>query len=712
MVRLRFKGIGDPGLNEQDFNSNRSVEHLSALQGRNGSLKYRKMATGDPTIGMLLRAHKNPIRSANWSIPMPDDIGKVEETAINFLTQWFFEDYTTTFDTLLGQILSFIEYGFSCFERVYMPYIYEGNKLLVPMLQQRLQTSIVNIFPDRQIVQQLTAKHGLVDIPMENLIFFILNQQGADMRGESMLRNCYKSWTSKSTYEEYMGIGIQRNTAGIPSMVVPKGTKVTSPDYEAAETLLRNIAFHENAYMILPQDWEFKIEESKFDTEKTQKAIDSLKTDMALSVLAQFVLLGQQGKGGAYALSRDQSDFFLDGLQYLVTLVEKVFYRHVIVPMVRMNFGDTVDVSKIKLKGLNLNKKAGVELSNVLNNLTAAHFIKGTVEDEIQLRNYLELPSLSEEDIEKRKKAEDLPSPVDPDLSKPAEKKKEGDEDEDGKVKPDAKLKKILKFAEPNIKSRNALMGRTTKEVKDFMQANLLLTKDKLLADIRNTLNRGAIEIQGLKQIEVVSTKYRKGLERKLAGIANEGWNMAKKNAKSNNVKLAEDIDPKKLADKGLAQYILNESQSVVDQQTENMKNRAILTASNGPVKGLSVNQTMANVEKVVDDFIKSNSVSVSASLVVVGSHNFGNNQFNKEIEAQLWGYVFVAVDDGATTEICRFYSGQTYSVSSAELSIVTPPLHPNCRSFLEPIYKATSEKPEINNVIAPPSIQKQKSIF
>ena len=35
-----------------------------------------------------------------------------------------------------------------------------------------------------------------------------------------------------------------------------------------------------------------------------------------------------------------------------------------------------------------------------------------------------------------------------------------------------------------------------------------------------------------------------------------------------------------------------------------------------------------------------------------------------------------------------------------------------NCRSFLEPIYKATTEKPEINNVVAPPSIQKQKSIY
>ena len=143
------------------------------------------------------------------------------------------------------------------------------------------------------------------------------------------------------------------------------------------------------------------------------------------------------------------------------------------------------------------------------------------------------------------------------------------------------------------------------------------------------------------------------------------------------------------------------------------MKNKAILTASNGPVKGFSVNQTMANVEKVVDDFIKSNSVSVGGSLVVVGSSNFGMNQFNKEIEDQLWGYAFVAVDDGNTTEICQWYNGKTYSVNSTELSIVTPPLHPNCRSFLEPLYKEATPKPKkLDNNIAPPSVQKQNSIF
>ena len=124
---------------------------------------------------------------------------------------------------------------------------------------------------------------------------------------------------------------------------------------------------------------------------------------MALSVLAQFVMLGTAGKGGAYALSRDQSDMFLDGVEYIVTLIEKVFYREVIIPIVKINFGEGVDPSRIKLRGLNLNKKAGVELADTLDKLKNGGFIKATIDDEVQLRKYLEMPPLSDEEIKKRK---------------------------------------------------------------------------------------------------------------------------------------------------------------------------------------------------------------------------------------------------------------------------------------------------------------------
>lgn len=712
---VRRKALGDSGLNGYATGISRTVEHLFELQGREGSIRYRQMSRGDDQVGMIMRVHKNPIRSCIWSVAIPDDATPEETKAIEILNKWIFEDNQLTFQTQLGQILSFMEYGYSCFELIWSTYQFDNNKYFVPNLEQRLQTSIDEIMPKEQIVRQTTIEKGLVEIPFENLVFFILNQQGEDMRGESILRNAYPSWKKKKIYEEWLGMGIQRTAAGgIPSMTVPKEARVDSPDYTAAELLLQNISTHENAYMILKDGWTFTMTDIKFNADQIQKAIDGLNTGMALSVLAQFVLLGQGGNTGAFALSRDQSDFFLDGLQYIISLIEQNFNRYVIRPFIKINFGDGIDVSRIQLKGLNLNKKAGTELAGVLQTLKGAGFITATVDDEIQLRKALEMNPLSEEEVAMRKEARQF---AHDNIINPSDNQGDVQEDDPEQETPSDKdpNAKTVKFTETKAKIRSQIIDSANEEMMNFMKANLMLIKDKLMADIGNTLNRGVVEIQGLKNIEVSYGKYQKALERKLASIAYDAYARAKKDAKTKVVKFAELFpegrDPREIPSKALRAFVFNQAESIADQQTAMMKARAILTASNGPLKGYSITQTLSNVSGIIDEFIDSNGVQVSGSLIVVGTDNFGAQEFYNEIKDQLWGYRFVAVDDDRTSEICQWYNGKTFSVDSPELADGTPPLHPNCRSYMEPIYKSEDE-PTIEDEIAPSSIRKQKSVY
>jgi phage gp29-like protein len=674
--------VGDQGLNEFSTNLDRTVEYLAELQGRDGSIKYRQMSKGDPIIGMILRVHKNPIRSASWNIPYPADATDEEILAIDIIKDRLFGESETEFDALLGKILSMIEYGFSVFEQYYEPGEIDGNTYLLPVIEQRMQTSIERVNFKAREIEQITIDSGLVHIPFSSLLFFSLNQQGDDLRGESLLRNAYRAWKAKKVYQEWLGIGIQRSVSGVPSMKVPKGTRVNSADYIAAEQLLQKICQHENAYMIIQEGYEFQLHESKFNADPVQKAIDSCNSEMALSVLAQFVMLGQQGNTGAFALSRDQSDFFLDGLQYIVDLIAGVLNDQVIRPFLQINFGESVDHSRVVLHGMNLNKKAGIELAQVLNNLKTSGFITPTINDEVQLRNNLEMPELTEDEIEDRRNPP-APEPV----IVPGE---------------------PLKLSEPKKnKERAAYIDNTNKEMLDFMRANLMLIKDKLLADIESTLNRGTIEIQGLKNIEISSSKYLKGLQMKLAGIAEDAWNRAKKSAKL-SIKFA-DIDPKDVTDKVLKQYALNQAQAISDKQAAMMLNRAILTASNNSLKNMSILNTIANTSKAIDDFITSGGVQVDGTLIVVGTSNFGEQQFYKEIEDEIWGYRFVNVDP--VSDICQWYNGKTFSVNSSELAEATAPLHPNCKSYMEPIYKSEA-KPEIDNAIPPPSIRSGKTIW
>lgn len=700
MIAIPKTAKGDQGRNTFNYNSNYSTEHLSELAGQEGSVKYRQMAKGDDCIGMILRVHKNPIRSCSWSIPAPDDATPEEQRAADIANKWFFGDNRISFDTLLSQILSFLEYGFSLFETYYQIYTFEGQKYFVPIIEQRLQTSIVDILPDKRIVKQSTIERGQQDISFDNLVFFTLNQQGEDLRGESLLRNAYRAWKDKKVYEEWLGIGIQRSANGIPSLTVPKGTKPSDPDYLAAETLLQQMIGHEDAYMIFPEGWVFTVHDLKFNVDQVQKAVEAKNTAMSLSVLAQFILLGQQGNTGAFALSRDQSDFFLDGLSYNVDLIERVFNKNILLPFIKLNFGDTIEASRIGLKGKNLNKKAGVELSNVLAVLKGSGFIKPIVDDEIMFRSTLDLPELSEEEIEDRRNNNMDTSDPDPDKS--------GDDINTDDAEDDNA--KTIKLSEPNLKKRLERINTSIEEVNILMKENLSILKDKFIKSISDVLNRGSVEIQGLKNIEISDAPYRKKLEQFLAGIAVESYREAKKKAKL-NIKLSEPIDPKEIPQKILKQFVLNQAQSIVDDQVAGLRARAILAATNGPIKGYSIAQTLSNAGRAIDDFIDSSGVVVGGSLAVVGTTNFGEQQFYKEIEDQLWGYRFVGVDDAVQSEICRAYDGKTFSVNSPELSEATPPLHPNCRSHMEPIYKS-EEKPEIDNFIPAPSIRKQKSIF
>lgn len=673
--------IGDAGLNFESTNTNRTLEYLAELQEREGSVKLRQMSKSDDVVGMILRVHKNPIRSASWDIPYPADVTDKEKEAIDLIKKVLFGNSGTEFDTLLGKILSMMEYGFSLFEQYYIPMTFNGSVYLVPRIEQRMQTSIQDIFPQQNKVVQLKADGGQVSIPFENLIFFILNQQGEDMRGESLLRNAYGAYKDKRIYREWLGIGIQRSVSGIPSVKVPKGCQINSDDYAAVEQLLQKITQHENAYMILKEGFEFEVHESKFNAEQVQKAIDARNSGMALSVLAQFVMLGQLGSGGAYALSRDQSDFFLDGLQYIVNLVCGTINSRVIEPFLKINFGDSINPSRVVLYGMNINKKAGLELSQVLNTLGQAGFIKPTLNDEVQLRSNLDMPELSDEELENRKKEP---------------------------LKPIPQQKPVL-FAEKKS-DRREYIENTEKEVLDFMRGNLLLIKDKLIADIESVMNRGSVEIQGLKGIEVSYGKYLKGLQMKLGGIANDSWNRAKKSAKMNAVKFSE-VNPNDLTDKVLKQFVLNQADSITSKQIEALRNRAILTAQNSSLKGLSIAQSISNTSKAIDDYIQSSGVQVDGSLVVVGTSNFGEMQFYKEIKDQLWGYRFVGIDDSVQSDICRWYNGKTFSIDSPELAEATAPLHPNCRSYMEPIYKS-EEEPMIDDVIPPPSIREGKVFY
>jgi len=701
--KLHTTATGDYGTINEGFEV--SAEPKPPLRGLQGSFIYEKMSF-DSQIGMMLNMIKTPILSADWDIVVKSDDEKSKFQA-KFCKDYFFSNYPIAFVNLLYQLLSFTEYGFSVFEQVYSIWNYENKNYTVPELLARLQVSVEEIQPRNEILQQRRTDGQLVDIPFDYLVFFVLNQEGDDLRGTSLLRWSYWDWKRKSETEVIDTLGVRKNAVGVPTMQIPKSVKPSSQDYKDLQSVLQRIGRSQNPYLLYYIDYVFKWEFGQYNNAITNQKIARHNTQMAKSVMTQFLELGQASKGGSFALGDVQSQIFLDSLQYLIDLITNTFNNKIIKPMIDINFGKQ-DVYP-ELIGLNVNKgKIQTFITNYAL-LIEKGAIKPTIADEDFIRTKMEMPNLTEEQKAEREKIQSGPqdNDINNDINKNA----------GPKAKELSENVTKLKLAEKSIsalqKERNKFVEKNKPLLTDFMRDNLTVIKEKLLLNLEKILNKGQIPQRGILNLDVpLINNYRKGLVKKVSYFVGDGFLKAKQDAKGHTtkLKLAEipDVDPNNLPD-NLKVYAKNMSNNVIDGQTTSMKVKAVFVAQNKIDRGFTVNQTMAEVNKSLDEYIASGQIATTSSHLITDGSNVGFMDFGKQNADLIQAYQFVAVDDGQTTDICRWLNGHIYSVGGAMLSQVQPPLHYNCRSFMRPIY-ADEPKAKIDDQLPPPSIWAQRS--
>lgn len=692
------KPLSDSGIKrflDQDI----STETLTELKGWTGSCNFKKMSKNDGIVGGIINAYINPITSATWTIKEIENATSEEEEIREVLNAWFFE--VNDFNVLLIKILGMLSVGFSCFEMYYRPFEYNGKTYMMPVLEERVQTSIYNINYKEDLVKQLTTENSYVDIPLKNLVFFTFRQEGTDLRGVSLLRQAYKDYKDKVEIKGMAKKGIARSILGLPIGKVPKNVNQDSNEYSAFEEAIIDLGERDSDGMsdslVIPENYSVELLTSDFNIDELEKYLAYYDTQMTLSVLAQFLLLGQNGNGGAYALGRDQSDMFLDGLQYIVKYIEQVFNKEIIYPTVQINFEEQ-DVEKFGIAGLNLNKKNNKEFADTLKVLLDAKILKPELEDEVQIRKMYDLPEI---DLKKREKESE---------NKKEEEKEIKDNPNNEKIEIETTEEKIVKLSESwkTGNQRVNYIDQETDKLDKYSRASLTLIADKLSQAIRRQMKKGKVEAQGLKDIKLNNVgSYKKGMGKKLATIGKLAWNNALKNSK-NKIKLAEEINPSDLPNDELKSFVINQSDLMTEKQMEDLRAVALLVANTQLAKGLSINQAMSEVNREMDEFIESSNIDVANELAVVQTMNYSEMQFYDSIQDELWGYEFSNPDP--KTDICQSLVGKTYRKDSTELAQITPPLHFRCKSYLSPIYK-TEKKPDFDNFIPPPKLMEQKTI-
>lgn len=288
-------------------------EFLPELRGRRGMAAYSEMAANDDLVGAILYAIKMLIRQVDWNVA-PGGASEKDQEAADFVLECMADMQDTWTDTI-SEILSFLTFGWSAHEIVYKrrcgssrdPRLnskYDDSLVGWMKLPIRSQESLYQWEYDENdnlvaLTQMPPPNFELITIPAEKLLFFRTESSKGNPEGRSILRNAYRSWYFKRRIQEIEGIGIERDLAGFPVLTAPEGTDIwdqNDPEMVAilnnAQTIVQNIRRDHLEGLVLPSGWKLELLSSGGDRQfDTNKVIDRYDTRIAMTVMADFVLL-------------------------------------------------------------------------------------------------------------------------------------------------------------------------------------------------------------------------------------------------------------------------------------------------------------------------------------------------------------------------------------------------------------------------------------
>lgn len=364
----RFRLLGRTGLNR----SGGLVyeEQLRQLSGSRGAKVYAEMRDNDAMIGSILFLIEMLVRQVKWTVK-PASEAKEDQAAAQFVEECR-TDMSHTWEDLLAEVLSMLWAGWSYFELVYKRRMGPGKdptkrsrfrdgKIGWRKIELRSQESLDQWDFDEDggikgMYQRPAPTFEQFYIPIEKALLFRTKSVKNSPEGRSLLRNAFKSWYYKKKLEEIEAIGAERDLVGLPKLQVP--VEMLLDDAPPALVTLRHdmeqmgeeVRRDERAFIMVPAE-EMTMSDGqvlktgyKFELLKSagQRQIDTdvvirrYRSDIAMTVLAQFLLLGQD-KVGSFSLASEATNTFAIAIGAILQSIASVFNRYAIPRLFEIN---------------------------------------------------------------------------------------------------------------------------------------------------------------------------------------------------------------------------------------------------------------------------------------------------------------------------------------------------------------------------------------
>ncbi len=386
-------------------------EFLPVLQGRQGIEMYKQMAENDSVVGAILFAVEMLVRQVRFDVEPASDEER-DFRAAKFVEQCM-NDMSVSWQDTLSEMLSFLTYGFSYHEIVYKRRLgarngsqssrYSDGLIGWRDFPVRAQDSLVRWEYDDGdeligMVQAAPPDFAERFIPLDKAIHLRTKSRKANPEGVSILRTCYRDYFFKKNLQETEGIGAERGAVGMPVLTPPEGVNIwdDDPDSRAllsqAEELVRNVRRDNVDGVVLPYGWKLELMSGGGRQIDLGAIIERYDRRIAMSVLADFIMLGSNS-AGSYALSSDKTELFSLALGTYLDIICDAFNTQAIPRLFDMNRRAFAGLKELpKMVHGDVEKPDLDKLGSFIERMTGAGLIKPNARTEKYVRRLAELP--------------------------------------------------------------------------------------------------------------------------------------------------------------------------------------------------------------------------------------------------------------------------------------------------------------------------------
>ena len=351
----------------------RADEFLPELRGKKAIRKYREMRDNDSTIGAVMYATEQVLRDVDLKVMPANDSAEAKKEAE--FVESVLDDMDHTLDDHIAESLSNLSYGFAWFEVIYKRRNgptersdkkrskYTDGRMGVRKIAIRAPWTISRFDVDNQtgdvkgIYQDGSGYNNSNYIPTRKSLYYRTTTINGDPAGRSILRNAYTSYEYVNNLQSIEAIAVERELAGIPVARIPAeylsgdATASQSGFVNNLQSILRDVKFNEQGYIILPSDTypdkdgaptNQKLVDVELMSSSGSRNIDidpivrRYQHDIARSVLSEFLMLGG-GNTGSYALSKSKTDLFLRALESYIQAIVDVLNKQLVERLWELN---------------------------------------------------------------------------------------------------------------------------------------------------------------------------------------------------------------------------------------------------------------------------------------------------------------------------------------------------------------------------------------